>query len=159
MAEIWTALNQNSRFVHIFTKSCKREKLQPERLLRALLLQAFYTTRSETQLIEQLDYNLLYRWFVGLGVDEHGSSVLGLRFTFVSPIVQFGFMLASLGLLAQLREPARGLERRRRPAPERGPETSQPCPRDTREMSGLFTTSCGSPRVRACPHQSAAATR
>src|SRR6476620_5490875 len=34
------------------------------------LLQAFYTIRSETQLIEQLDYNLLYRWFVGLGVDE-----------------------------------------------------------------------------------------
>jgi hypothetical protein len=39
-------------------------------LLRALLLQAFYTIRSETQLMEQLDYNLLYRWFVGLGVDE-----------------------------------------------------------------------------------------
>jgi transposase len=42
----------------------------PERLLRALLLQAFYTIRSETQLMEQLDYNLLYRWFVALGVDE-----------------------------------------------------------------------------------------
>jgi hypothetical protein len=39
-------------------------------LLRALLLQAFYTIRSETQLMEQLNYNLLYRWFVGLGVDE-----------------------------------------------------------------------------------------
>jgi hypothetical protein len=39
-------------------------------LLRALLLQAFYTIRSERQLMEQLDYNLLYRWFVGLGVDE-----------------------------------------------------------------------------------------
>jgi transposase len=33
-------------------------------------LQAFYTIRSETQLMEQLDYNLLYRWIVGLGVDE-----------------------------------------------------------------------------------------
>ena len=42
----------------------------PERLLRALLLQAFYTIRSETELMEQLDYNLLYRWFVGLSVDE-----------------------------------------------------------------------------------------
>src|SRR5215469_8362401 len=42
----------------------------PERLLRALLLQAFYTIRSETWLMEHLDYNLLYRWFVGLGVDE-----------------------------------------------------------------------------------------
>jgi hypothetical protein len=39
-------------------------------LLRALLLQAFYTIRSETQLMEQLHYNLLYPWFVGLGVDE-----------------------------------------------------------------------------------------
>jgi transposase len=47
-----------------------RPSIPPERLLRALLLQAFYTVRSERQLIEQLDYNLLYRWFVGLGVDE-----------------------------------------------------------------------------------------
>ena len=42
----------------------------PERLLRALLLQAFYTIRSERQLMEQLQYNLLYRWFVGLGVND-----------------------------------------------------------------------------------------
>ena len=47
-----------------------RHSIPPERLLRALLLQAFYTIRSERQLMEQLDYNLLYRWFVGLGVDE-----------------------------------------------------------------------------------------
>src|ERR1700746_1764660 len=47
-----------------------RPSIPPERLLRALLLQAFYTIRSETQLMEQLHYNLLYRWFVGLGVDE-----------------------------------------------------------------------------------------
>src|SRR3954468_9595446 len=47
-----------------------RPSIAPERLLRALLLQAFYTIRSETQLMEHLDYNLLYRWFVGLGVDE-----------------------------------------------------------------------------------------
>jgi transposase len=44
--------------------------MPPERLLRALLLQTFYTIRSETQLMERLDYNLLYRWFVALGVDE-----------------------------------------------------------------------------------------
>jgi transposase len=42
----------------------------PEQLLRALLLQAFYTVRSERQLMEQLDDNLLFRWFVGLSVDE-----------------------------------------------------------------------------------------
>src|SRR5215208_6423929 len=47
-----------------------RRSIAPERLLRALLLQAFYTIRSERQLMEQLHYNLLYRWFVGLGVDD-----------------------------------------------------------------------------------------
>ena len=47
-----------------------RPSIAPERLLRALLLQAFYTIRSERQLMEQLHYNLLYRWFVGLGVDD-----------------------------------------------------------------------------------------
>src|SRR5215510_11452931 len=47
-----------------------RPSIAPERLLRALLLQAFYTIRSERQLMEQLHYNLLYRWFVGLSVDE-----------------------------------------------------------------------------------------
>jgi len=46
-----------------------RPSIAPERLLRALLLQAFYTVRSERQLVEQLDYNLLFRWFVGLGID------------------------------------------------------------------------------------------
>jgi transposase len=47
-----------------------RQSVAPERLLRASLLQAFYTVRSERQLMEQLDYNLLFRWFVGLGVDD-----------------------------------------------------------------------------------------
>jgi transposase len=46
-----------------------RPSIPPERLLRALLLQAFYTVRSERQLMEQLDYNLLFRWFVGLSAD------------------------------------------------------------------------------------------
>jgi transposase len=45
-----------------------RPSIPPEQLLRALLLQAFYSVRSERQLMEQLDYNLLFRWFVGLGV-------------------------------------------------------------------------------------------
>jgi transposase len=47
-----------------------RESVAPERLLRASLLQAFYSVRSERQLMEHLDYNLLFRWFVGLGVDD-----------------------------------------------------------------------------------------
>jgi transposase len=47
-----------------------RPSVPPERVLKALLLQAFYTVRSERQLMEQLDYNLLFRWFVGLGIDD-----------------------------------------------------------------------------------------
>jgi transposase len=47
-----------------------RRSIPPERLLRALLLQVFYSIRSERVLIEQLDYNLLFRWFVGLAMDD-----------------------------------------------------------------------------------------
>ncbi len=47
-----------------------RPSIPPERLLRALLVQIFFSVRSERQLIEQLDYNLLFRWFVGLEIDE-----------------------------------------------------------------------------------------
>jgi transposase len=47
-----------------------RPSIPPEYLLRALLLQVLYTVRSERQLMEQLDYNLLFRWFVGLNTDE-----------------------------------------------------------------------------------------
>ncbi len=47
-----------------------RPSIPPEQLLRALLLQAFYSVRSERQLMEQLDYNLLFRWFVGLSMDD-----------------------------------------------------------------------------------------
>src|SRR3954469_22408782 len=56
-----------------FSKLYSREgrpSIPPERLPRALLLQAFYTVRSERQLMEQLNYNLLFRWFVGLGMDD-----------------------------------------------------------------------------------------
>ena len=47
-----------------------RPSIPPEKLLRALLLQGFYSVRSERQLMEQLAYNLLFRWFVGLGIDD-----------------------------------------------------------------------------------------
>jgi len=47
-----------------------RPSIAPEQLLSALLLQVFYGIRSERQLMEQLDYNLLYRWFVGLSPDD-----------------------------------------------------------------------------------------
>ncbi len=47
-----------------------RPSIPPERLIRASLLQILYSVRSERQLMEQMDYNLLFRWFVGLGVDD-----------------------------------------------------------------------------------------
>ena len=47
-----------------------RPSIPPERLFRGLLLQVFYSVRSERLLMEQLDYNLLFRWFVGLEIDE-----------------------------------------------------------------------------------------
>jgi transposase len=49
---------------------CGRPSIAPEKLVRALLLQALYSVRSERQLMEQMDYNLLFRWFVGLNMDD-----------------------------------------------------------------------------------------
>lgn len=51
-------------------KKVGRPSIAPEKLLRALVLQALYTIRSERMLMEQLDYNLLFRWFVGLHIDD-----------------------------------------------------------------------------------------
>jgi transposase len=47
-----------------------RASIAPEKLMRAQLLQLFYSIRSERMLMEQLHYNLLFRWFVGLAIDE-----------------------------------------------------------------------------------------
>ena len=57
------------RFTKMYAKR-GRPSIAPEKLLRALLLQVLYTIRSERQLMEQLDYNMLYRWFVGLNMDD-----------------------------------------------------------------------------------------
>lgn len=59
----------SSRFDALYSPQGRRS-IAPEKLLRALLLQVLYTIRSERQLMEQLDYNLLFRWFVGLGIDD-----------------------------------------------------------------------------------------
>ena len=59
----------DGRFGEIYSE-IGRPSIPPEQLLRAMLLQAFYSVRSERQLMEQLDFNLLFRWFVGLGVDD-----------------------------------------------------------------------------------------
>jgi len=47
-----------------------RPSIAPEKLLRALLLQVLYSVRSECLLMEELDYNMLFRWFVGLNLDD-----------------------------------------------------------------------------------------
>ena len=57
------------RFARLYS-DLGRPSIPPERLLRALLLQIFYTIRSERLLVEQLNYNLLFRWFVGMNMDE-----------------------------------------------------------------------------------------
>ena len=57
------------RFDSLYSK-VGRPSIPPERLLRALLLQVLYTIRSERMLMEQLDYNMLFRWFVGLNMDD-----------------------------------------------------------------------------------------
>jgi transposase len=57
-------------FEAIYASGMGRPSIPPERLLRALLLQAFYGIRSERQIMERLDTDLLFRWFVGLGIDD-----------------------------------------------------------------------------------------
>jgi transposase len=56
-------------FDRIYAKN-GRESIPPERLIRASLLQVLYTIRSERQLVEQIQYNMLYRWFVGLEIED-----------------------------------------------------------------------------------------
>jgi transposase len=57
------------RFARMYSTT-GRPSIAPEKLLRALLLQILYSIRSERQLMEQLDFNILYRWFVGMGMDD-----------------------------------------------------------------------------------------
>lgn len=59
----------SGRFEELYSHT-GRPSIAPEYLLRATLLQAFFTVRSERQLMEQIDYNLLFRWFVGLSIDD-----------------------------------------------------------------------------------------
>src|SRR6187551_4008324 len=58
----------NKRFESLYS-SMGRPSIAPEMLLRATLLQAFFSIRSERMLMEQINYNLLFRWFVGLPMD------------------------------------------------------------------------------------------
>lgn len=67
-----TALGGLSKEFDQMYSGTGRPSIAPEKLLRALLLQMLYSVRSERLLMEELDYNLLFRWFVGLNVDEAG---------------------------------------------------------------------------------------
>jgi transposase len=60
----------DSEFAVLYPRRLGRPSIPPERLLRAMLLQAFYGIRSERQLMERMEFDLLFRWFVGLGVDD-----------------------------------------------------------------------------------------
>ena len=62
-------LKLDKRFGELYSKD-GRPSIAPERLLRASLLQLFYSIRSERQLMEGMDFDLLFRWFVGLGIDD-----------------------------------------------------------------------------------------
>ena len=59
----------SGRFAALYSK-IGRPSIPPEQLLRAMLLQAFYSIRSERQLMERMEFDLLFRWFVGLGLDD-----------------------------------------------------------------------------------------
>ena len=67
----------SSKFARMYSR-LGRLSVPPEKLLRALLLQVLYTIRSERMLMEQLDYKLLFRWFVGLNMDEAGLGCHGV---------------------------------------------------------------------------------
>src|SRR6202162_71323 len=64
------ALSQLSADFEAMYAPLGRPSIPPEKLLRASLLQAFYSIRSERQLMERLEFDLLFRWFVGIGVDD-----------------------------------------------------------------------------------------
>lgn len=64
------ALSRMERDFAVLYSPIGRPSIPPEKLLRAMLLQAFYSIRSERLLMERLEYDLLFRWFVGIGVDD-----------------------------------------------------------------------------------------
>lgn len=96
--EVLAALD--SRFEGMYS-AMGRPSIPPEMLLRASLLQAFFSVRSERQLLEQIDYNLLFRWFVGLSVDAaiwHPTVFSHNRDRLMAADVAREFLAALMGL-------------------------------------------------------------
>jgi transposase len=92
----------NDRFEALYS-GMGRPSIPPEMLLRATLLQAFFSVRSERQLMEQIDYNLLFRWFVGLPMDAgvwHPTVFTHNRDRLMAADVAREFLAALMGLKA-----------------------------------------------------------
>ena len=64
------ALSRLNGLFNLIYADTGRASIAPEKLLRAMLIQVFFSVRSERQLVEQIRYNLLYRWFIGLAIDD-----------------------------------------------------------------------------------------
>lgn len=64
------ALGRLGGLFNLIYANTGRASIAPEKLLRAMLIQVFFSVRSERQLMEQVRYNLLYRWFIGLAIDD-----------------------------------------------------------------------------------------
>ena len=95
----------SSEFEGLYSK-IGRPSIPPEQLLRALLLQMLYSVRSERMLVEQLEYNLLFRWFVGLAMSEHAwdaTSFTKNRERLLSGEVAQGFFAAVVAAARQHR--------------------------------------------------------
>jgi len=96
-----TALAELDRAFSALYEGCGRPSIPPERLLRAALLQLLYSIRSERQLVERLEFDLLFRWFVGLSVDEKvfdASTFSKNRDRLLTHAVAQGFLSSLLGL-------------------------------------------------------------
>jgi len=90
----------SGRFARLYSKM-GRPSIPPEHLLRATLLQAFYSVRSERMLMEQIDYNLLFRWFVGVAMDAdmwHPTVFTKNRDRLLEADVAHEFLMRLLGL-------------------------------------------------------------
>jgi transposase len=129
---VCAALVQMHGALTVMYSRAGRPSIPPERLIPALLLQIFSSVRSERQLMEQLDYNLLFRWFVGLEVDDavwDASSFAKNRDRLVDPEAGRSLLAA---VIAQARANRSGirrtLQRRLCHAPQEGqnPRRLQP---------------------------------
>ena len=90
----------NGRFAALYS-AMGRPSIGPEMLLRATLLQAFFSVRSERQLVAQIDDNLLFRWFVGLPIDAgvwHGAVFSHNRHRLLTAAVAQAFLAGLLAL-------------------------------------------------------------